>query len=135
MVKQKSDEKEFLGCSVHCQIITPEDPKFETIAREMFDEIPKNPNIVIPFFDLSYNNFVPNDMVNMMIQEELDNYVEDNKEIVDIMRRTDPDKVRQSDPIGKPYSKPIKVGDIAITPDKNGIIADFNFDKIISICE
>lgn len=134
MVEQKSDEKEFLGCSVHCQIITPEDPKFETIAREMFGEVPRHPNVVIPFFDLSYDNFVPNDMINMMIQEELDNYVEDNKEIVDIMRRTDPNQIKQVDPTNRPHSRNIKVGDIAITPDKNGIIADFDFEEVKEIC-
>lgn len=134
MVMQKNNKEEFYGCTVYCQLITPEDPKFEQIATDMFGEIPNHPNIVIPFFDLKYDNFVPNDMVNLMIQEELDNYVEENSEIVDIMRRTDADKIFETEPVNRPYSKSIKVGDIAVTQDKNGIIVDFNFEEVKEIC-
>ena len=135
VVQENKDDSEFLNCTVYCQLITTKDPKFETVATKMFGEVPKEENIILPFFDISFDNFMPTGKLNEMIQTELDNYVEQNQDIIHIIQSTDMKTVINSEPELRPYSKSFAVGDVAVTPDQTGIIADFDFSEVKKLCE
>lgn len=136
VVNEDNNESEFRTATVYCQLITPSDPQFDSVSEQMFGSVPsKRQDIIIPVFDITFDNINPTPYLNEMIQDEIDDYIRENQIIVQKVREADTDSIIKNTPHMKPRSEHVPVGDIAITPSGDGIIADFDFDKIIEICE
>lgn len=136
VVHKDNNEYEFRTATVYCQLITPQDPKFESVSDQMLGSVPSNrKDIVIPIFDITFDNINPTPKLNKMIQSEIDDYVRENKVIVQKVKDANTSSIIKISPHMKPRSEHISVGDIAITPNGDGIIAEFDFSEIINICE
>lgn len=127
------NDDEFRTVRVFAEFITSDDPRFDNLVQDKFENAPVDRSeVVIPVFDVIFDDYEtrPRREIIEMVRESIDEEAMNNKDIPRMISKLRPQDIESMPPYRKPKTDSIHIGDVAITPDENGLISEFNFDKL-----
>lgn len=129
---------EFKTVQVYGRLITEKDPKFDRLFSTSLEDAPVDKSeLVLPIFDVVFEDFgkKPETTVREMIQSEIDNSAMENRDMAKLIHETDPSEVVNKPPYGEPKTTAVPVGQIAVSPDHEGLISKFTFGNLANIID
>jgi hypothetical protein len=119
--------------SVFFELITSEDSRYKKQREQYPDSLP-NKKPVLPVVYTDAKDTSP--YVSAQVKDQIDEYIENNPDVMHSIISCEEDNILKSYPKGKPHSEEIKICDVYIltTEDDMCIISEFNFEDIKSLC-
>lgn len=127
------DNKPYKKVNIRAVLVTEEDPQFNEVYGQIPDNAPVNKSdMVVPIFRASFLDFTssPDQQVHEMIHSEIDDYIKSDRMMRKLDKHAEPEKVMGKPPQNKPRTTPVPVGSVAVSPDQEGIITYFDFEKL-----
>lgn len=132
------EQNEFKAVQIYGRLITKDNPKFDDLFDASLERSPiDKEDIVLPVFDVVFEDFNsrPDNDLQGMIQSEIDESAMKNNSVAKLIHETDPKQIVEKPPFGEPNTTAVPVGQIAVSPNHDGLISTFTFDNLSSIIE
>jgi hypothetical protein len=132
------DQQEFKAVQIYGRLITKDNPKFDNLFDADLERAPiDKDDVVLPVFDVVFEDFEsrPDSDLQGMIQSEIDESAMKNNSVAKLIHRTEPEQIIDQPPFGEPNTTAVPVGQIAVSPNHEGLISNFTFDNLSNILE
>lgn len=130
----EDEELKTLGGSLFAELITNEDSRYEE-ERGRYPEDMSEEEPVLPVIEPTRKRELgPPIVINVI--DQLEEYLDDNPDIMHNIVTCEEDNVLESYPVGKPHTEEFRICNFNISKieDDVSIVSEFDFEEIMSIC-